>query len=113
MLTLMPMMKTEKTSDPQNLLQQAMRLMEVAQATTGEAHAALLEIASNLMQTANSALTARTHALPTGFARCPHCKETMPIKTQFGYRTLRNGIIKAQSWCRSCRASPDSHPGRG
>lgn len=43
---------------------------------------------------------------------CPHCGEEKQVATEFGFKKLRNGRIKPQSWCRACRNGPDSHPTR-
>lgn len=43
---------------------------------------------------------------------CPHCGFEGSIATEFGFKKLKNGSIKPQSWCRRCRSSPDSHPTR-
>jgi hypothetical protein len=44
-------------------------------------------------------------------ATCPHCQHTGPVQDDFGYRVIRGASVR-QSWCRACRASPDSHPSR-
>lgn len=52
----------------------------------------------------------------TATAVCPHCdpkgEDPRPIVTDFGFKTLANGDIKPQSWCKKCRNSRDSHPKR-
>ncbi|WP_081442843.1 hypothetical protein [Scardovia inopinata] len=34
---------------------------------------------------------------------CPNCGKTKPI-SEFGYRSMSDGKIRNQSWCRECRA---------
>lgn len=48
----------------------------------------------------------------TGEQECPHCGETKSIATEFGFKRSKGGEVSPQSWCRTCRNSPDSHPGR-
>lgn len=42
--------------------------------------------------------------------RCPKClvvaSQLAEIARIFGYRTMPDGTIRSQSWCRSCRAGP-------
>lgn len=45
-------------------------------------------------------------------AECPHCQHVGTIAQDFGLRRLRSGEEKPQSWCRTCRNSMASHPGR-
>lgn len=42
---------------------------------------------------------------------CPHCEFYGSVAADFGYRTIRGKQVR-QSWCKFCRASPASHPGR-
>ena len=34
---------------------------------------------------------------------CPHCHYHGPIQRDFGYRRMKDGSIRPQSWCRICR----------
>jgi len=41
-------------------------------------------------------------------ACCPHCNEIAQgaeIINKFGLRRMGNGILRVQSWCKSCRNS--------
>jgi len=33
---------------------------------------------------------------------CPNCEEEKPL-SDFGFRNMRNGEIRNQSWCKDCR----------
>lgn len=33
---------------------------------------------------------------------CPKCKKEKPL-SDFGFRKMKNGVIRNQSWCKSCR----------
>lgn len=44
-------------------------------------------------------------------AECPQCGHKGKVATDFGFKTYK-GVVKPQSWCRWCRNSPRSHPGR-
>lgn len=34
---------------------------------------------------------------------CPHCNKEKPL-SEFGWRKMKNEIIRNQSWCKKCRA---------
>lgn len=40
-------------------------------------------------------------------AKCPRCDRRAysekAVKNEFGYRTMGDGIVRVQSWCRQCR----------
>ncbi len=42
---------------------------------------------------------------------CPHCGAVGTVAVLFGIRVYR-GVERKQSWCKTCRASEDSHPSR-
>ncbi len=33
---------------------------------------------------------------------CPHCDKEKPL-SDFGYRKMKNGQVRNQSWCKDCR----------
>jgi hypothetical protein len=37
--------------------------------------------------------------------RCPKCKKVGRTGVEFGVRKMADGELRAQSWCRACRAS--------
>lgn len=41
------------------------------------------------------------------FAMCPHCDKVANNKAKveelFGLRTMGDGVIRVQSWCKECR----------
>ncbi len=83
----------------------------------------LLEMAAQLMEMAKAAMGAQPVAAPVlhlGKGKCPHCLHIGPIERDFGYREVKvkeaDGSVRVelrpQSWCKPCRASPEAHPTR-
>lgn len=42
---------------------------------------------------------------------CPQCHEVKPVLTEFGV-VVEKGVVRRQSWCRTCRGSKNARPGR-
>jgi hypothetical protein len=72
----------------------------------------LLQIAEMSLRTYGEMVPPKEVFYVTGSQVCPHCGEEKQIATEFGFKRLKDGSVKPQSWCRRCRNSPDSHPGR-
>lgn len=72
----------------------------------------LLEIAKANIERYRSLTPPPEVVLQTLNATCPKCGHEGPVAKDFGTKRGADGKVRAQSWCRSCRNSKNSHPSR-
>ncbi len=86
---------------------------EPKKALTPEETDLLLQLARASLERYGTILPPKEELYKTANAECPKCGHVGPLPEDFGFRQLRNGDLRPQSWCRKCRNSAISHPTRG